>query len=464
MSTGDNTEDIVKPEQPITNKVFNEMLDNDLTDNIREGSVETEGLDINSNAADASSSVGAPKSDAAESLSQEAAEESGNTVESAEHAVRADAASNGGDGEAAELEEHTEAEGGASVTPTRDFAPDLDTLEVPIVNGDDAPAQKLAPEKHSTQAARAPQMGTRGSRGGGRGGQRGANNANGGPRPPRNEPAPRSSPVKVEAASDAVTEAASPDDVTSPQAGEGQQAPAPPRPVPYYNPNRVLTGGVDKKRLTPEELDKKMEDIRRRNQELKRKQEAVRQDEEQFRMVETAARTQQKEEADRRRVMEMEQRASDRAQAAERRKVQDALRKEREENAARKAKSFGTREWDVGKTETGRGGSNAGGDTGVPQRAYEAGRDSRHYTRSDSYGRRDEGSNYAQSEAGPRGGGGRRYLDRGAPLRGGYQSNGRQGPATSSPRRENAQASAGDGRSAKASWGDSPSQGEWGSS
>ncbi|KAI8850859.1 hypothetical protein BC829DRAFT_143905 [Chytridium lagenaria] len=48
-----------------------------------------------------------------------------------------------------------------------------------------------------------------------------------------------------------------------------------PAPAPYVNPNRVASGGLEKKKLSPEELDRKMEEMRLKNAEILRKKEVL---------------------------------------------------------------------------------------------------------------------------------------------------------------------------------------------
>ncbi|KAJ3149740.1 hypothetical protein HDU89_003497 [Geranomyces variabilis] len=172
-------------------------------------------------------------------------------------------------------------------------------------------------------------------------------------------------------------------------------APQQPRVQPYVNPNRVATGGLDKKRLTEEELDEKMAAIRAKNEALKQKQEAARADEERFNQIESAERARRKLEDQERRAAQAAQRAAERVRVLESRRVQEQLRREREENAARKAKSFSGREWDVGKvvggSDTGRNETSNWNDTSPRASGY----------------RQRGGRGGSTGE-----GGGRRYMDR----------------------------------------------------
>ncbi|KAJ3294945.1 hypothetical protein HK104_003151 [Borealophlyctis nickersoniae] len=129
-------------------------------------------------------------------------------------------------------------------------------------------------------------------------------------------------------------------------------APAPTagkQPGGYNNPNRVLTGGADKTRLTGEELEKKMAAMKLRNEEIRRKteeaaaDEAAWQDSESKRMQEDAA----AQEAERQR--RLEEREAARKKREESKAYQDALRREREENAQRKSQAMASREWDQDK-------------------------------------------------------------------------------------------------------------------
>ncbi|KAI8920015.1 hypothetical protein DFJ77DRAFT_450794 [Powellomyces hirtus] len=190
---------------------------------------------------------------------------------------------------------------------------------------------------------------------------------------------------------------------------ESKAEPATPKSEPYRNPNRVLTGGVDKKRLTPEELEAKMADIRLRNELLIKKQEAVQADKEQFTQLEAEERERNKLENEKRRAADAERRAAERSRAAENRRVQDNLRREREENATRKAIAFSGREWDAGKDE----------------RVMPSYHDRRDSDRG-SYSNRRQNDSYRDNHDGDRGdpnprtsyrqgsgSGGRRYMDRG---------------------------------------------------
>ncbi|KAJ3190652.1 hypothetical protein HK101_008512, partial [Irineochytrium annulatum] len=114
---------------------------------------------------------------------------------------------------------------------------------------------------------------------------------------------------------------------------------------PYVNPNRIASGGLEKKKLSPEELDRKMAEMRIKNAELLRKKEASAADERAF--LETQKEIKKKEEEDRRRRREeltMKKEKEEKAKAAF-----DALTREREENAQRKLQAKAGREWDMGK-------------------------------------------------------------------------------------------------------------------
>ncbi|KAJ3190184.1 hypothetical protein HDU85_000475 [Gaertneriomyces sp. JEL0708] len=130
----------------------------------------------------------------------------------------------------------------------------------------------------------------------------------------------------------------------------GAEKPATPS---YLNRQRHLTGGADKTRLTGEELEKKMEAIRLKNAELLKKTQAIADDERMWKEAELQ-RAAKEEQTRQRRIAETK--AAREAEAKRRQlnqKAQEALKREREENAMRKAKAMANREWDQDKGNKG---------------------------------------------------------------------------------------------------------------
>ncbi|OZJ05858.1 hypothetical protein BZG36_00864 [Bifiguratus adelaidae] len=123
------------------------------------------------------------------------------------------------------------------------------------------------------------------------------------------------------------------------------------RAKPYVNKERVLSGG-SKATVTADELTARMERIRLRNAEIEKKRQLVEADEKAYMEEEKEA---ERLEAQRRET-EKARRAAEQAERQRRqamdRKMQQALRTEREENASRKAKAMESREWDRNKQES----------------------------------------------------------------------------------------------------------------
>ncbi|KAJ3217911.1 hypothetical protein HDU67_007062 [Dinochytrium kinnereticum] len=113
----------------------------------------------------------------------------------------------------------------------------------------------------------------------------------------------------------------------------------------YVNPNRVASGGLDKKKLSPEELDRKMEEMRLKNAELMKKKEAAAADARAFEEAQKEIKRREEEERRRKR----EELSAKREKDMEAQAALNALTREREENAARKAKAMAGREWDKDK-------------------------------------------------------------------------------------------------------------------
>nr|VWO99067.1 Zn(2)-C6 fungal-type domain-containing protein [Ganoderma boninense] len=95
---------------------------------------------------------------------------------------------------------------------------------------------------------------------------------------------------------------------------------------PYVNPDRVKTGGAQRK-PSEEELAERMARIREQNEKIKQRRLDVQADEDEYK---------KKQEADR-------------AKLAKQKKVQESVDKAREQNARRKMDKIQGREWDSGK-------------------------------------------------------------------------------------------------------------------
>ncbi|TDL29788.1 hypothetical protein BD410DRAFT_780278 [Rickenella mellea] len=108
---------------------------------------------------------------------------------------------------------------------------------------------------------------------------------------------------------------------------------------PYVNPDRFMTGGTQREKLSSEELDARMDKIREKNEKIKQRRLAVQADEDAFKASQEIER---KKEADNR-------------------KIQQAINQNREQNALRKMEKVGHREWDSGKPS--RDGEAQGDDT-----------------------------------------------------------------------------------------------------
>ncbi|KAJ3112872.1 hypothetical protein HDU96_004055 [Phlyctochytrium bullatum] len=107
---------------------------------------------------------------------------------------------------------------------------------------------------------------------------------------------------------------------------------------PYVNPNR---------RMTKDELDRKMDEMRKKNAEILKRNEAAEADARAFEEAQKEIKKREEEERRRRREeLQAKREKEEKAKAAF-----DALTKEREENAQRKIKAMTTREWDKDKEE-----------------------------------------------------------------------------------------------------------------
>ncbi|EIM90539.1 uncharacterized protein STEHIDRAFT_154357 [Stereum hirsutum FP-91666 SS1] len=96
---------------------------------------------------------------------------------------------------------------------------------------------------------------------------------------------------------------------------------------PYHNPDRVLTGGSQRDKLTEDELKERMTRIREQNEKIKQRRVDVDADERAFKQTQEVERQRQ----------------------AKTRKVQDSIDHAREQNAQRKMEKLQSREWDSGK-------------------------------------------------------------------------------------------------------------------
>ncbi|RKO93002.1 hypothetical protein BDK51DRAFT_30066 [Blyttiomyces helicus] len=122
---------------------------------------------------------------------------------------------------------------------------------------------------------------------------------------------------------------------------------------PYVNPNRVLTGGLDKKRLAGDELEKRMEEMKRKNAEILRKKQAIEDDEKEWNLRDAEARKKAAAEEEARRREALAAKQKEEEKRSEKRKQEYEIKKEREENAARKGRAMAGREWDQDKPERG---------------------------------------------------------------------------------------------------------------
>ncbi|KAI8613104.1 hypothetical protein BC830DRAFT_1230762 [Chytriomyces sp. MP71] len=102
----------------------------------------------------------------------------------------------------------------------------------------------------------------------------------------------------------------------------------------YVNPERHLSGGAEKKKLSPQELSQKMEKMRIMNAEILKQQEAAEEDQALFEASLQVQRAREAEEA---------------AKERRAREAMEELRRERAENARKKAESKAGREWDMQK-------------------------------------------------------------------------------------------------------------------
>ncbi|KAH7090121.1 hypothetical protein BKA62DRAFT_42176 [Auriculariales sp. MPI-PUGE-AT-0066] len=103
------------------------------------------------------------------------------------------------------------------------------------------------------------------------------------------------------------------------------------RKTPYVNRDRVKSGGPTREKLSPEELEAKMADIRKRNQQIKEKRELVLADEAAFKQL------------------LVDDAATAKARAERTRNIQDKVNRDRNQNAQRKLDKMSGREWDSAK-------------------------------------------------------------------------------------------------------------------
>ncbi|KJA27328.1 hypothetical protein HYPSUDRAFT_131489, partial [Hypholoma sublateritium FD-334 SS-4] len=111
---------------------------------------------------------------------------------------------------------------------------------------------------------------------------------------------------------------------------QAENAPPPVRKEkekPYFNPERVKTGGPQRDKLSEEALEERIARIREQNEKIKQRRVDVLADEDAFR------KTQEEE----------------RAKQAQHRKVQADVNRARDQNAKRKMDKIQNREWDSGK-------------------------------------------------------------------------------------------------------------------
>jgi len=102
---------------------------------------------------------------------------------------------------------------------------------------------------------------------------------------------------------------------------------------PYVNPDRFLTGGSPREKLSTEDLEKKIARIRQNNEKIKQRQLTVQADEDAFKATQSA----------------------DLKKQAQNKKIQEGVNRNREQNAQRKMERMNNREWDSNKKRPERG-------------------------------------------------------------------------------------------------------------
>ncbi|KAH7889880.1 hypothetical protein F5I97DRAFT_1848314 [Phlebopus sp. FC_14] len=144
--------------------------------------------------------------------------------------------------------------------------------------------------------------------------------------------------LQIKESDAAPTSSASNGDEVATQTSAVEQAeqPTPVSPVkeakgekkkPYVNPERVKSGGVQREKLTEEELAERMQRMKEQNEKIKQRKLDVKADEDAFKKTQEAERVKQ----------------------AHARKVQEGVDRTREQNARRKMEKIQSREWDSGK-------------------------------------------------------------------------------------------------------------------
>jgi len=125
----------------------------------------------------------------------------------------------------------------------------------------------------------------------------------------------------------AETEAAAVPEKENENSDGAQKEPKKTPAKPYVNPQRFLTGGSPREKLSPGELEKKIARIRENNEKIKQRQLTIQADEDAFKATQSA----------------------DIKKQAQNRKIQDGINRNREQNAQRKMERMNNREWDSNK-------------------------------------------------------------------------------------------------------------------
>jgi len=121
----------------------------------------------------------------------------------------------------------------------------------------------------------------------------------------------------------------------------------------YHNPERVMTGGAQRDKLSEEELTERMARMREQNEKIKQRRMDVLADEDAFKKTQE----------------------SERLRLAKIRKEQEQVNRTREQNAQRKMAKVESREWDAGKrAASSRSGESGGATADSPGRGRGGGR------------------------------------------------------------------------------------------
>ncbi|KLO12023.1 hypothetical protein SCHPADRAFT_443436 [Schizopora paradoxa] len=140
-------------------------------------------------------------------------------------------------------------------------------------------------------------------------------------------------PLDSAAASEGEEKKLEKDGVDAAQQQQQQKGPKKTPTKPYVNPDRFLTGGSPREKLSPEELEKKIARIRENNEKIKQRQLTIQADEDAFKATQSAEIKKQ----------------------AQNKKIQEGINRNREQNAQRKMERMNNREWDSNKKRPGPG-------------------------------------------------------------------------------------------------------------